>query len=432
MQPKIHQMTKEDFDVFIQSQLPIKQKEKKLYAEVFTDPELIEKMLDLFPKNIWSDPSLKWLDPSVGAGFFMIYVYLRLMKGLEKWEKNPSIRSTHILTNMLYMVELNPKNCKICKKLFGPNSNIFCKDFLKYDSKLSFDCIVGNPPFQDNYESQKTTKTRINGGKNKLYERILVKCIDLLTKTGYLSFVVPDNLFSGNSSISYNAVLQNTVSFVSFNPKNEKYFKKIQQPVCYFLLQKKPSTKDFLTTIEYDDEYRFQLSLKDRPVNPIRNWTLKTEKLINQFVSSKRNNVVYNRGKSIQSYKGTKFPIIYNATKTLRTNNVKLSSGYGIKKAIIFSISPNLEFKMDFKGNVGAGPNTFYVPFETKEEGKLLEKFLKSEEYKTLALATKTTRQYLKIAFLQYLDFDKIFKKKRLTKKLVKKRKNVTQKRHNI
>ena len=221
-----------------------------------------------------------------------------------------------------------------------------------------------------------------------------------------MSFVVPDNIFSGNGSQSYQTIIQNRVPFVSLNSSNQSFFNKIQQHVCYFILQKQPSQT--LTTIEYNDQQTFQIKLQDRPVNPIRNWTLNTEKLINKFVGNQRNVVSYNRGKSINSYKGNKYTVIYTPSKTLHTNNPTLAPGINIKKAIIFSISPELAFKMDYSGNYGAGPNTFYIPFNTNAQGKKLEKFLNSKEYKTLALATKTTRQYLKIAFIEYLKLTKI------------------------
>ena len=135
---------------------------------------------------------------------------------------------------------------------------------------------------------------------------------------------------------------------------------------------------------------------------------LHTDKLINKYVGNQRNIVSYNRGKSIPSYKGNKYNVIYTPSKTLHTNNINLAPGINIKKAIVFSISPELAFKMDYSGNYGVGPNTFYIPFNTNAEGKKLERFLNSKEYKTLALATKTTRQYLKIAFIEYLKLTKI------------------------
>lgn len=431
MHNKIYEMNEEEIKDFIEKQLPIKSLEKNKYGEVFTDPILINKLLDLFPKSIWTNHQLTWLDPSVGVGFFMIFVYLRLMKGLANWEPSNKKRSDHIITNMLYMVEINKNNCDICKSLFGAKANIICGDFLtdfifRNRDDIRFDCIVGNPPFQDDYGVGKTGK-RISGGKNKLYERIFLKSYSLLNNGGYLSFIVPDNIFAGNGSTSYQTIIENDIPFVSFNPSNQSFFYKIHQPVCYFILHKgrKPGT----TTIEHDDRLTFQITLKDRPVNPIRDWTLHNEKLINQFVGNERNNVSYNRGKSIQLYKGNKYPVIFTPSKTLQTNNLKLAAGYGIKKAIIFSISPDLAFKMDYSGKFGAGPNTFYIPFNTNTEGKRLEKFLNSNEYKTLALATKTTRQYLKIAFIEHLKLTKIMghhhtKKNKINNKHAKTRKN--------
>ena len=38
-----------------------------------------------------------------------------------------------------------------------------------------FDVVMGNPPFQDGIKSKK-------GGKNKLYERILLKCLTIVKK----------------------------------------------------------------------------------------------------------------------------------------------------------------------------------------------------------------------------------------------------------
>jgi len=423
MTKKIYQMTIEEINQFITNLLPLKKFEKDKFGEVFTHPTLINQILDLFPKHIWSDPFKKWLDPSVGTGFFMIIVYLRLMKGLEKWEPNENKRSKHIIQNMLFMVELNKNNCDIVVKMFGSKVNLFCGDFLQdiqfhntSNSVLSFDYIIGNPPFQDDYGLTVKGK-RIYGGKSKLYERIFLKSYDILVKDGYLAFIVPDNIFSGNGSECYKTLIKNLIPFVSFNPSNQTFFPDIQQPICYFLL-KKNGKPDF-TTID-NGENTFQIELEDRPVNPIRDWTLHTEKLIKKYVSNERNNVIYNRGSSIDSYKGTKYPIVYTPSKIIYTNKSKLAIGYGIKKAIIFSISTVNSFKMDYSGEYGIGPNTFYIPFNTISQGKKLEKFLNSNDYKTMVYSTKTSRQYLKIALLEHLILTKIFSFKKVFKKTYK------------
>ena len=428
MNKYIYELTNEEIDEYIKTHLPIKKLEKDKYGEVFTPPELINKLLDLYPQKIWSNPDIKWLEPSAGVGFIMIIVYRMLMKGLEKWETNDKKRSKHIIEKMLHMVELNPDSCKKCKSIFGPNTNIICGDFLeefKFKNTSMFDCIIGNPPFQDDYGLSEKGK-RINGGKSKLYERIFLKAYSLLNTDGYLTFIVPDNIFSGNGSESYKILIQNEVPFISFN---QSFFQKIQQPICYFLLHKTNHPTKSNTIIESNNK-KFTIKLEDRPVNPIRNWTTATEKLIKKYVSNKRNNVHYNRGANLKMYKGKKYPIIYSPLKTLYTNTNDLAIGLGIKKAIIFAISVDLSFKMDYSGKYGIGPNTFYVPFETVKEGKRIESFLNSEEYKTLALATKTTRQYLKLSFIEYLNFEKIIKAQE-TRRHVKNIKKKTRKNRN-
>jgi len=436
MTKNIYELTNEELDDFMHNLLPVKKIEKDKFGEVFTNPKLIQKLLDLFPNKVWSNPHLKWLDPSVGAGFFMILIYQRLMKGLSKWEPNERKRSAHIISNMLFMVEINKTNCKICRNLFGENINLLCIDFLQdfqfpnlnQNTNSMFDYIVGNPPFQDDYGLSEKGK-RINGGKSKLYERIFLKAYSMLNTNGYLSFIVPDNIFSGNGSEVYQILLKNDVPFISFNPFNQSFFPGIQQNICYFILNK-ISTKPKITIVESDNTNKIKIHLEDRPVNPIRSWTNHSEKLVTKFVSNERNQVVYNRGKNLSLYKGTKYPIIYTSSKTLYTNNIDLAAGFGQKKAIIFSISTDFAFKMDYSGKFGAGPNTFYIPFETIKQGKRLETFLKSKEYKELVLATKTSRQYLKIALIEHLKLDKIMKSQMRTKKRIHQKKSNKTRKH--
>jgi hypothetical protein len=63
---------------------------------------------------------------------------------------------------------------------------------------------------------------------------------------------------------------------------------------------------------------------------------------------------------------------------------------------------------MDYTGKYGVGPNTFYIPFNSVTQGRRLEAFLKSHHYSVLALACKTSRQFLKIGFVEHLNLEKI------------------------
>lgn len=145
---------------FIDSMLKPKVTEKKQYGEVFTPLELVEDMLDKLPSHVWSDPTLKWFDPSVGIGNFMVSIYYRLNEGLKTLIPDKNKRFHHIITKMLYMSEINPRNVHICRLMFKttdddcPPINIYEGDSLALDTSKewgieSFDIVVGNPPFNN-------------------------------------------------------------------------------------------------------------------------------------------------------------------------------------------------------------------------------------------------------------------------------------------
>lgn len=51
--------------------------------EVFTSPQLANKMLDMLPEEIWHDSSATFLDPFTKTGVFLREITKRLIKGLE-------------------------------------------------------------------------------------------------------------------------------------------------------------------------------------------------------------------------------------------------------------------------------------------------------------------------------------------------------------
>ena len=422
----IYDLNEHDINKIIENFLPVRLKEKNKYGEVFTPQKLIEIICSQLPKSVWSNPTLIWLDPTCGIGNFMIIIYKQLMIGLTEWEPDKKKRSNHIIENMLYMVEINKRNVDIAKDIFGKKANIIEKDFLTNSPlpKLSFDIIIGNPPFQDDIgHSKKRT-----GGKSKLYERILLKCLSLLNTNGLLSFITPDNLFSGGSK-AYLELIQYHVNTICLDKSIQTYFPKIQQFMCYFVMTKSvPDLTNIISNME--DNNQFQCKLLNRPVNPIRNWTQDTELLIQQYVSSQRNTVVYNRGQPMYQYNANhgKYPLIYKLSEHIYTNKLEFAIGYGVKKIVLFLISPHLDFEADLDGKYGTGPNTFYIPIKNKKEGHTLINFLKSDIYKQMAFATKTNRQFLKMKFIEHLNFNKIIQQSLWKTKNAKISKNNTRK----
>jgi hypothetical protein len=162
---------------------------KKTFGEVFTPIELVDAMLDKLPKDIWRNPDLTWLDPACGTGNFLIRVKERLMESLKKIP-DPIEREQHILTKMLYGVDIQPRNCVLaCLRLSFENKfpiNIACTNSLKFNFwNKKFDIIVGNPPYQD----KQKVKTGKRGGGTTLWDKFTNLSIDL--SLVYICLITP-------------------------------------------------------------------------------------------------------------------------------------------------------------------------------------------------------------------------------------------------
>ena len=395
----------------IRKNLTPKEEEKNLYGEVFTPLELVCEMLSQLPEEVWTKEDHKWLDPANGIGNFPIVVYYKLMQTLKSVPEKD--RSKHIIENMLYMNELNPVNVALTRKIFKwidptASPNIFEGDFLKQSDflkqKMKIDgvnkskvIIIGNPPFQDENR---------HGGKNKLYERFTTTSLNI-SNGGFLLFVTPDNIMTGNSNNAYSEIIKYNTIYVNFNDIKKRYFPSIGQQMCYFLIDTNTKNDNLRTRITGNSNNNFDVVLKDRPMNPVREWNLDSERIIDKYIVNDRNSAVYNRGTTASDYSVGKYKVIYGPNEFLFTDNDKLANGLGINKIVLFESKPYNDGVLDANGEYGVGPHTFYIPFKTQRQGKELERFFKSAEYKLL-VKVSTTSQYLKMSLISHIDFSKI------------------------
>jgi hypothetical protein len=133
---------------------------KKEFGEVMTPLTLIKDMLSILPQDVWSNPNLKWLDSCNGTGPYPIMVIYKLMNGLKDWEPDDEKRYNHIIKNMIYVGEIQPKNMFLYMNAVDPtneyNLNIYTGSFLEkeFDNHMNnvwgiekFDVVIGNPPY---------------------------------------------------------------------------------------------------------------------------------------------------------------------------------------------------------------------------------------------------------------------------------------------
>lgn len=210
---------------------------------VFTPPRVVNAVLDLLPAEVWTDPSLRWLDPGAKTGVFPREITKRLMVGLAGAIPDEKARLEHILTEMVFAIATeeitgmmsrrslycskdassafsvapfttpdgnvwwkrvkhswdSEGKCSECKgnrdQLLQPGRDNKAYGFIHADGRkqidkemyMKFDVIVGNPPYQMDAESGNRTMP--------IYNIFVDEAKKLNPK--YMAFIIPSRWMAG-------------------------------------------------------------------------------------------------------------------------------------------------------------------------------------------------------------------------------------------
>ena len=239
--------------IMINSMLKPKAIEKEKNGEVFTPLELVEEMLDKLPTDVWSNPNLKWFDPTVGIGNFMVCVYYRLMKGLDSVITDHFQRKKHIIENMLYMSEMNAKNVFICKTVFGDNANIHEGDTLKLDVPTKwnirkFDIIIGNPPYNSG-GIRSSTGLKLGEKNETIWPKFVDQAFDLLKDGGYLAFIHPLSWLKTSHSQHDTLLNKHIIWLMLWDNSKSKSKINADIPISMYLLHNIENSNKLTTTV---------------------------------------------------------------------------------------------------------------------------------------------------------------------------------------
>ena len=91
--------------------------------EVFTPPELANKIIDMLPQELFENPDTTFLDPCCKSGVFLREIAKRLIKGLEQQIPDLEKRLEHIFSKQLFGIAITELTSLLSRR------SVYCSKF---------------------------------------------------------------------------------------------------------------------------------------------------------------------------------------------------------------------------------------------------------------------------------------------------------------
>ncbi|MBO4673788.1 MAG: Eco57I restriction-modification methylase domain-containing protein [Bacteroidaceae bacterium] len=134
--------------------------------EVFTPPELANKVLDMLPQELFRSSQTTFLDPFTKSGVFLREIVKRLDRGLESQIPDRRKRIDHILHHQVFGIAITELTSHIARR------SVYCsKDASSEYSVSRFKTESGNILYRPLRHTWSNGKCRYCGASQEVYDR---------------------------------------------------------------------------------------------------------------------------------------------------------------------------------------------------------------------------------------------------------------------
>ncbi len=134
--------------------------------EIFTPPQLANRMLDLLPQELFSNPATRFLDPCCKSGVFLREIVKRLDRGLQSVIADRRERIEHIVQRQVFGIAITELTALMSRR------SVYCSKYA--DSPYSvhqFGTREGNIQYQPLHHTWQGGKCVYCGASQGVYDR---------------------------------------------------------------------------------------------------------------------------------------------------------------------------------------------------------------------------------------------------------------------
>ena len=134
--------------------------------EVFTPPELANRVLDLLPQELFQSPKTTFLDPFTKSGVFLREIVKRLDRGLESQIQDRQARIDHIMHNQVFGLACTELTSLLARR------SLYCSKFANGKYSVShFNTESGNILYVNRPHTWENGKCKYCGASQSVYDR---------------------------------------------------------------------------------------------------------------------------------------------------------------------------------------------------------------------------------------------------------------------